>query len=47
MPYEQDPRNPTNFVDNDSECEYCGESCSGDFCDSDCKEGYEQDMFIE
>ena len=47
MPYENDPRDPTNYADNDKECEFCGEKCDGSFCSNDCKDGFKHDNFNE
>jgi hypothetical protein len=41
------PRDPVNFSDLDSDCNYCGEECENDFCNNDCKKSYEHDMFTE
>lgn len=35
----------SGIEEKDNDCQYCGEPCETEFCDKDCKKGYEYDMF--
>lgn len=38
--------NEATYNDYDTnECEYCGEPCSGEFCNDNCRRAYAQDNY--
>lgn len=43
--FDQEYENYQDELGKDSQCKYCGETCSDSFCSKDCQIGYEHDMF--
>lgn len=35
-PWDGNPNDPVNKIDNSNECGYCGESCEDDYCNRAC-----------